>query len=204
MSDQQSSLKKSQELAEKTMKTMRDSLIENAKQSEELFFNGIIKASQEARTKLPEEVFVQNFLPYFSGQKKIKENPEIIPTWIGIAGSATAPVDVVNPSGEVLYTVPAFYDTTVVNATSRFEGPTLSATMVHYEMDRAHLPQRANQKINHELAHRLPSMFQQSAMITENKKQWSDIFDRYQIKTESPSQTTAAEQIPVRDELDYD
>jgi hypothetical protein len=206
MSEKQSPLDQAQKLAQKTMKSMRDSIIEEAKKNEELFFKEIIQASQEARTKLPEEVFVKNFLPYFSGQKSIKENQEVIPMWIGIAGSATAPVDVVSPTGEVLYTVPAFYDTTVMNASARFEGPTLSATMVHYEMDKANLPQRANVRIQKELDQRMPSMFQKSSVVEENKKQWSTIFNRYGISTKQNTQQSQQSQsdIPVRDELDYD
>jgi len=204
MADLPEDLKKTQELAQKTLKRMQDTIIENAKQQEELFFNGIIKASQEARTKLPEEVFVKNFLPFFSGKQSIKEYPEVIPSWIGIAGSPTSPVDVVGDSGEVLFTVPGFYDTTVIKANSRFKDSSLGDTMIHYEMDKSVIPQRANNRINKELERKLPGIFQESSIQDENKKSWNTIFERYGIKTDEDKKQEHSESTTVRSDLEYD
>jgi hypothetical protein len=204
MADLPEDLKKTQLLAQKTLKRIQDTIIENAKQQEELFFNGIIKASQEARTRLPEEVFVKHFLPFFSGQQSIKENPEVIPSWIGIAGSPTSPVDVINDSGEVLYTVPGFYDTTVIKANSRFRDSSLGETMVQYEMDKSVIPQRANNRINKELERKLPGIFQESSIHAENKKSWDTIFKRYGIKEDIETKKEHNENTTVRDDLEYD
>jgi hypothetical protein len=204
MADLPVDLKKTQVLAQKTMKRMQDTILDNAKQQEELFFNGIVKASQEARTKLPEEVFVKNFLPFFSGQQSIKEYPSVIPNWIGIAGSPTSPVDVINDSGDVLYTVPGFYDTTVIKANARFEGSSLGDTMVHYEMDKSVIPQRANNRINKELEKKLPGIFQESSVKSENKKSWNTIFEKYGIKTNENTKKEHSENTTVRNDLEYD
>jgi hypothetical protein len=204
MSDLPDELKKTQVLAQKTMKRMQDTIVENAKQQEELFFNGIIKASQEVRTKLPEEVFVKNFLPFFSGKQSIKENPDVIPNWIGIAGSPTSPVDVVDNSGDVLYTVPGFYDTTIIKANSRFEGSTLGETMTQYEMDKSVIPQRANNRIHKELGKKLPTMFQESSMQSENKKAWNTIFEKYGIQTNENTGQEQSKETTVRNDLEYD
>jgi uncharacterized protein YacL (UPF0231 family) len=204
MSDLPDELKKTQVLAQKTMKRMQDTIVENAKQQEELFFNGIIKASQEVRTKLPEEVFVKNFLPFFSGKQSIKENPDVIPNWIGIAGSPTSPVDVIDNSGNVIYTVPGFYDTTIIKANSRFENSTLSETMTQYEMDKSVIPQRANHRIQKELEKKLPTMFQESTIQSENKKAWDTIFQKYGIKTNQDTVQKNNEQTAVRNDLEYD
>lgn len=61
---------------------------------------------QVESNQLPEKLFVDNFLPVFSGKVKMEDNNQAIVAWIAIAGSPVASVDIIDSSGKVLFTVP--------------------------------------------------------------------------------------------------
>ena len=65
------------------------------------------------RGTLPEHLFRDNFLPYFTQEKEMKDD-SIIKTWMAIAGGPNRAVDIISPDGEVLFTIPPFYDTGLV------------------------------------------------------------------------------------------
>lgn len=58
--------------------------------------------------RLPESIFRNYFLPQFLGDI---HNDKWVLEWIGIAGSPTREVDVIDGSGKVLFRVPAFLHT---------------------------------------------------------------------------------------------
>jgi hypothetical protein len=69
--------------------------------------------------RLPEEIFVKYFLPLFCGET---QNPDFAQQWISVAGSPTSEVAVFDDKGEVLFNVPAWLDTTVINSASPLKG----------------------------------------------------------------------------------
>src|SRR3990167_8751263 len=64
--------------------------------------------------KLPEHLFVQNFLPYFCGELDINTNKDVLPYWYSIAGSASKEVEIIDSSGKPIYRVPALADNSVI------------------------------------------------------------------------------------------
>jgi len=86
-----------------------DELLELEK-VEDLAYSGLVE--DQPKGKLSEKIFVQYFLPYFSGKTPITE--EVINQWVSVAGGMTREVDIVDGKGEFLFTVPALYDTGTV------------------------------------------------------------------------------------------
>lgn len=83
-------------------------------QEKAAFITGILEEITTPKTPIPEPVFREIFLPYFTGEKEIDKNNDAIKHWIGLVGSASEPADVVDASGRVLFTVPPVCDTDVV------------------------------------------------------------------------------------------
>jgi hypothetical protein len=86
--------------------------------------NGIwesLQAAEQAEmTRLPENVFAANFVPFFAGEPV----PDHINmgTWIGIAGGPFREVMIVNPiNGEELFKVPAMFDMDGMRVSDRRE-----------------------------------------------------------------------------------
>ena len=74
--------------------------------------------NEESINKLPEYIFVDFFLPYFSGKLNLKDSEEPITKWISIAGSPTKEVDIIdNSTGEILFRVPSLINTSKLNVT---------------------------------------------------------------------------------------
>lgn len=188
---------------------VQSKLVDNLKkdliEKENLFFREILDETNFARTKLPEEVFVKNFLPYFSGQSSIKDNPQIVPTWISIAGSPMAEVDVVDATGQVQFTVPAFYDTTVVNATRQSRaGSDIGLIVNQYTQEKNNLPQTAETHVVQHLSQKGQEIVQPSVNFQDNQKKWITIFERYGLS--SPLTQTKQEDTNTGDptEIIYD
>ena len=79
------------------------------------FINGVLDAITTPKTKIPEPVFREIFLDYFTGEKVPTKSEDAIAHWVGLVGSATEAAEVVNVKGEVLFEVPPMYDTSRVN-----------------------------------------------------------------------------------------
>lgn len=207
MSDQNKNLKQSQEIAQRVQGSLQNTLLSQARDHEELFFKELVQGSRAEHNKLPEEVFVKNFLPYFSGQQTIKENPDVIPAWIGVAGSPTAEVDIVDAAGQTVFTVPAHMDTTIINATARFQqGGTLTQAMNQFELEKNNLPTLAQTRAAQEMHSRTTTMIQGSSAAEENRKAWDLIFTRYNLPNPYTAKTNhvAKASPPAVDDVEYD
>lgn len=69
----------------------------------------------QLRGRLPEHIFVQNFLPYFNGTVPVEQRSLVYSQWIGVAGSPMSEVELLKPNGEIAAIVPPIYDTGFVS-----------------------------------------------------------------------------------------
>lgn len=103
-------------------------MMDNARKRIDFIHNklneGIVKV------KFPLDLFNIYFAPYFFGQKPITEDTDIFATWIGIAGSPTSEVDVVDISGKIVFTVPPLFNTDVIDILKK--NSELSRTIENY------------------------------------------------------------------------
>lgn len=80
-------------------------------EAERDFINELIEVVTPPLKKVPEPVFREIFLPYFTGEKVPTKDNDVLAHWAGIVGSATDAAEVVNVKGEVLFEVPPLIDT---------------------------------------------------------------------------------------------
>lgn len=80
-------------------------------------FQRVIDDSTRAATRMPEQQFVKVFLPVLANGF-INGNDEAldIHKWMSVAGGPLRPVDIIDESGEVLFTVPPIYETTGIHS----------------------------------------------------------------------------------------
>lgn len=153
--------------------------IDKAKKIGEEFYKTIVLEAPVS--KLPEKVFQEAFLPYFSGQKKISENPEIIKFWVSIAGNPGSAVDVTdNNSDEVLFRVPPLYNTDFVQtpgtASIPYEG------IIHeYEQRSASTPKLGETFLKNVLDNTRKLIITNNNHVEEYREMWNKIFDHYHI-----------------------
>ncbi len=92
---------------------------------EELFQNTILADTSVPKNNIPDTVFKEHFLDFFMNKvEDPAKSQELTATWITkVAGSPTAEVNVTNKQGEVVFTVPSIYNTSILKLTSEVNKP---------------------------------------------------------------------------------
>lgn len=185
---------------------LTQSLLDNIKQQESSFLSEIVEDAQHNRSKLPEPLFREHFLPFFSGASPIEGRSDVITKWIGVAGSPTAEVDVINEQGQSLFTVPGYYDTTVIDAMSRSLGKenTLSTIINVYSQQMTNIPQIAETEVRKNLDVKKDSLIQPSKNYQNNRERWEAIFSHYGIETPLSREKAATKETNNADDIEYD
>lgn len=200
--------KKTNEMTQvqKVQDRLTQSLLENIRQQESNFLSEIVEDAAQNRAQLPEPLFREHFLPFFSGASSIKDRSDIITKWIGIAGSPVAEVDVVNEQGQALFTVPGYYDTTVVDAMSRSLGKeaTLSTIINRYNQQMTNIPQIAEKEVQKNLEVKSESLLQPSKNYQNNRERWETIFHHYGLNTPLTRQKEETVKTASVDDIEYD
>lgn len=116
--------------------------------SEILNIHHSLVADPGIRKKLPEDLFVTYFLPLFAG---LETHPDVnIGRWVSIAGTPFAEVDIINPQGHVLFTIPPIFERNVIDTTKEVEMSIKQITST-YELLLNQSPHRALSFLEHGL-----------------------------------------------------
>lgn len=164
-------------------------------------YNSIVVEAGKELVKLPESVFINSFLPYFCGEKKITEDETIIPTWIAIAGSPTKEVEIVDSQGLVLFNVPPMADTTVIDALNKNKGQRMNDIIGQYILRREVTPMLGTNYLNEVLDERITKLTTESTSFVKNEKRWQEIFIRYGKVKANPTEDKS---IAIKGKLDED
>ena len=161
----------------------------------------------QPKGRLPEDIFVNHFLPFFSG-KDSDGSKKKMGEWIGIAGNATAEVDIIDPTGEVLYTVPSMMNSNALDISNRKVGDTISEMVSNYKLREAHIPGTGQNYLNHESAQKVERMVHRENLpINQTEKRWLEIFNRYNLNpgngSNGTANGTAANTVDPADDLEY-
>lgn len=132
--------------------------------------------------RLPENIFVDYFLPYFSGNLPINKTSKVLTDWISVAGSAVAEVDIIDREANVLFTVPPIMDTTVINPASFDSDHSLAGIYREYGLRANNLKPAAERFLLTELDTATDIITAPSSIKEKNTVVWDDIFKRYNIK----------------------
>ena len=153
--------------------------IDKAKKiGEDLYTHIVLEAPV---SKLPEKVFQEAFLPYFTGQKKVSDNPEILKIWVSIAGNPGSAVDITdNNSDDILFRVPPLYNTDFVQAPSNGSIP-YAGIIEEYEQRSATSPKQGETFLKSVLDNTRKMVVTNNNHVEEYREMWNKIFDRYHI-----------------------
>ena len=158
---------------------------------------------KQDRRIIPEVMFQEHFLPYFSGQQNLDENPDVLRNWITIAGSGFAEVNIVNQEGEVVGVVPG------LNSTLGFQmsnsNVNLNNVMRQVELVRTQNPTGATELMVGALVEHTDSMFSDivpdTASVTAEK--WRVIFERYGVGMKKESTQDIKDEVRLDEDVDF-
>lgn len=177
---------KQKALVDATLQRVRQNNMESLARSTNQTFEALVVEPSREKSRIPEQTFKDHFLPYFSGQANVSDNPDVLPMWVGIAGSPSSEVSVVDQSGNVLYDVPAIMDLSIIDSSRRKLGESLSSIYSQYELHSNQLPVVGERYLVEAMERKTSTLFKESEQFTNNSKRWNNIFERYGIKQEEP------------------
>lgn len=181
-------------------KAIQKYLTDQVNESTDFFYSQLVTSIPHS--KLPEDIFVNYFLPYFAGQKSVKQiENHIFSQWVGVAGSPTSEVDIIDSANRVLYSVPALFDTNIFQIATRDKGNSIADIMSEYDLKNNVLPVVANRYLNETLNRKFDEIKQDPRQNGDQR--WNQIFQRYNIQTvDSPN--GKEQNVDPSNDLEYD
>lgn len=167
------------------LKEAQQALVQNihneSRNTLDVVFNSLVTNSRDTCSVLPEQIFVNYFLPFFTGKNDFTARPNIISEWIAIAGSPMNEVGIIDSFNNIMFYVPAVFDTSFINAAKQAEGPTFSQITDHANLLNNNIPAISDRFLTNALSDKLPAITGNVAVNTENEKRWIEIFAKYNI-----------------------
>lgn len=163
---------------------------------QDTIFDGLVTKYEREKNVLPEHIFVNDFLPYFCGERKIDDNPQVIPMWCTVAGNPSNEVTILSPSGDKMFDVPPLIDSSVFNPTYNHRRAdrqeSIDDISAQADLLAQSLPERGERYFNEAFYHRVHMLRNKRFDNTEISQRWLAIFQRYGKVAESP-QTSEGE-----------
>lgn len=161
--------------------------------------------SNPLANRLPEKLFVENFLPYFCGEVEIPEETELYSLWYGIAGSPTGEVDIIDTRGKSLYKVPPLMNTNIINPKREDSNEmNFSQIIALATMYGNMTPVAGLNALNTGLSGKLETLRNRSVEFSEYETRWIEIFKRYgKIKEKTTSSAAVVENKLQEDEMEF-
>lgn len=152
-----------------------------AKLGEEFYTKLVLEAPV---SKLPEKIFKDTFLPYFSGKKPVSDNPDILKTWISIAGNPGAAVDIIdNTSDDILFRVPPLYNTDFVQSPTARRIP-YEGIIHEFQEKTASSPKLGENFLKNVLDITKKIVVTNNNHVEEYRQMWNNVFDYYGVGKE--------------------
>lgn len=158
-----------------------DSIVNNIDNS----FNEIV--GQDTHGKLPENLFVRDFLPFFSGQVPLNKASQHYQYWIGIAGTPMNEVDIIDNKGNTIFTVPPLMNADFINPNKRHKA--MGDIFTEQSLHSSHSPAAGNSYLARELSQRVSEFEDNSKPLLTYEQRWSQIFNRYGVSATSEDRT---------------
>ncbi len=173
---------------------------------EAIFMKDIVMSTDALRNTIPENVFVTHFLPFFSGNRNSQTDNDVVAKWIAVAGTPMAEVNVMDDSGEVIYTVPPLLDTSIIDVVKRSAANSLSNIYTNKEVHSRNIPAAGETYLMEALDEKTRDVLKPSEHASEYEKRWANIFSRYgiQMPEGEKAQESATKSNEGPEELEYD
>lgn len=150
---------------------------------QDTIFDGLVTKYEREKNVLPEHIFISDFLPYFCGERKIDDNPQVIPMWCTVAGNPSNEVTILSASGDKLYDVPPLMDSSVFNPTYNHRRSdrqeSIDDISAQADLLSQSLPERGERFFNEAFYHRVHMLKNKQFDNTEISQRWLGIFKRY-------------------------
>lgn len=153
-------------------RNITNNLLSEANKSKDLIHRSLVEELEVS--KLPENVFRDYFLPRFAS--RVADPGNWLVEWISIAGTPTAPVDIVDNTGTTIFRVPAVLYTK--NISNMQGGASFDDIFTRYIMHKNNLAQRGTAFITAEMKKKADSIYTDEG-VSDIQKQWYSIYDRY-------------------------
>lgn len=158
-------------------------------------FDDLVLAPSKEINSLPENIFVNYFLPFFCGEKTQQDRPTIFAEWISIAGSPVKDVRIIDAQNKELFVVPGLMDSTVIDKFNEKDGASLYKIFTNYELHKAHLPVLGERYLADTLQTKIPELTKKSDTFQSDKERWNYIFQKYnKIKQTDNSAVSTSQQ----------
>lgn len=150
------------------------------------FIEEVLDTVKEPIKKIPEPVFREIFLPFFTGERKADSANDAMAHWAGLVGSHMEPAEIVDVKGEVLFVVPPLMDSSQIKNTP--SGKSFGSIMVDYVESAKLHPGLGKEVIVNDLSAKYDSTVKGSA----DGHGWDPILKYYGIAREEIAAKTAA------------
>lgn len=151
--------------------------------------------------KLPEDVFVTHFLPVFSGEKTLVGNNDTLAIWLGIAGSHSSEVSIIDNKGQELYRVPPITDTSHINAVDRDAGNSFADITAMSMLYSNNIMAEGERYLTNQVERKITEIVTPPNM--SNKERWDAIMRRYN-KLPNDTKPNSISSQETEDLIDYD
>lgn len=155
---------------------------------------------EKVNGKLPENLFVQHFLPFFTGQVPSKDVHQYYQYWIGVAGTPMNEVDIIDGKGETIFTVPPIMNSDFVNPAKRSKG--MGDVFAEHSLHASHSPASGERFLANELSQRINEFEDNTEKLVTAEQKWNHIFKRYGV--ESPYKNEATQEVRSNNDNDDD
>ena len=165
---------------------------EELKQATEMSSKGLLEGFE--RNKLLEPIFRQYFLPFFTNSVAPSPENNAYAYWVGVAGSPTSEVDVVDEAGNVLFTVPALLNTNSLEILqNRHRGPSVKDMYLEYAQMSQGLAPVATNVWNRGLYEKMQDIITtDNPAMQSDREKWKKIYQYYGLTPAIASQSSLA------------
>ena len=164
--------------------------------------NMFAEVEVEYMHSIPEDIFVNMFLPLFSGESLENKN-ELLQQWYTVAGTPYAAVNVIDPNGVVVAVVPPILNRNAIPVVAKREGRGSLETLFDHARQKATMSPNLAQNI---VINELKGRFLEKAETGPNSgltAQWEALLAHYG-KSLVPSVKVNAINANIADDFDYE
>lgn len=189
------------DIAQDALEKMRAVAVESVNSSLEVSYNALVVSLAENVAKLPEQIFINRFLPFFSGQRPLSEYPKLFTDWISIAGAPNREVAIVDNYDNELFRVPSIISTDVIDLQ---KSGNFNEIFDQYELRSRQLPVIGNKFIAEVMAVKSKQILTNDPRANSREAAWMSIFARYNLIPAANKTSHKQTSLTVDDDLDYD
>jgi hypothetical protein len=135
-----------------------------------------VLVTEAPKNKIPEDIFVNYFLPFFKGEKIADRKQPVFAEWVSIAGSPTAAVDVIDKDGNVKITVPGLFNSDIMRSQYNSD-VTIRNIFDQYELYNNNIPAVAKNFLDKAFTAKANNL--KPTADGKSKEDWQKVLDMY-------------------------